>query len=310
MSKRSHNTISPEKLQSLLNEQADITIIDVLPPDHFAAVHLPGAKNGCVFFVSFLDVIARLLPDKDTKTVVYGSSSRSHDATMALDKLQRAGYSNLSILTGGLEAWNKQGYMLEGQATQEMRAPQTCISIPKGTFHIDVDHSSIEWAGRNPAGRHFGTVNITHGFLRNGQGELTGSIEIDMNSIKNVNLEGNELQPVLEAHLKSDDFFFTSMFARSTLHILEAERIEPGYQTCPNMLVKGELELRGVSKEIEFAASLNVTENNDLILEAHFDIDRTRWNIIYGSTRFFEHLGMHKVADMISIQFFLVTNKS
>jgi hypothetical protein len=34
---------------------------------------------------------------------------------------------------------------------------------------------------------------------------------------------------------------------------------------------------------------------------AHFDFDRTRWNVIYGSSRFFEHLGMHLVFDLISI---------
>ena len=36
--------------------------------------------------------------------------------------------------------------------------------------------------------------------------------------------------------------------------------------------------------------------------EAHFDIDRTRWKVIYGSSRFFKHLGMHLVFDLISIQ--------
>ena len=48
--------------------------------------------------------------------------------------------------------------------------------------------------------------------------------------------------------------------------------------------------------------TVSLTDNNTLTLEAHFDIDRTRWNVIYGSTRFFEHLGMHKVFDLISVQ--------
>ncbi len=29
---------------------------------------------------------------------------------------------------------------------------------------------------------------------------------------------------------------------------------------------------------------------------------RTKWNIVYGSTRFFEHLGKHLVFDLIGIQ--------
>jgi hypothetical protein len=41
-------------------------------------------------------------------------------------------------------------------------------------------------------------------------------------------------------------------------------------------------------------------------LEAHFDLDRTEWGIIYGSARFFEHLGMHQVFEAISISLRLV----
>ncbi len=58
----------------------------------------------------------------------------------------------------------------------------------------------------------------------------------------------------------------------------------------------------GVSAALDFDMTANLAEDNMLTLEGHFDIDRTRWNIIYGSTRFFEHLGMHKVFDLISIQ--------
>jgi polyisoprenoid-binding protein YceI len=66
--------------------------------------------------------------------------------------------------------------------------------------------------------------------------------------------------------------------------------------------VKGELILRGVSAALDFDMTANLVDENMVTLEGHFDIDRTRWNIIYGSTRFFEHLGMHKVFDLISIQ--------
>ena len=51
------------------------------------------------------------------------------------------------------------------------------------------------------------------------------------------------------------------------------------------------------------------TDDHGLIAEAHFDIDRTRWNVIYGSTRFFEHIGMHLVFDLISFQVKLVAKQ-
>ena len=130
-----------------------------------------------------------------------------------------------------------------------------------------------------------------------------------MNSIHNVNLEGDELQPVLEAHLRSDDFFFTSMFPKAVLTFEEVTPLEPLWQTKPNFHVKGELTLRGVTASLNFDMTANQTDDNSLTLEAHFDIDRTQWNIIYGSTRFFEYLGMHKVFELISMQIRIVAVK-
>ena len=49
-------------------------------------------------------------------------------------------------------------------------------------------------------------------------------------------------------------------------------------------------------------ATITKTPENGLAAEAHFDIDRTRWGVIYGSARFFEYLGMHLVFDLISFQ--------
>lgn len=39
-----------------------------------------------------------------------------------------------------------------------------------------------------------------------------------------------------------------------------------------------------------------------MAIEAHFDIDRTRWKEIYGSARLFEHLGMQLLFDPVSIE--------
>jgi hypothetical protein len=49
-------------------------------------------------------------------------------------------------------------------------------------------------------------------------------------------------------------------------------------------------------------ATVGKTAEGGLAIEAHFDMDRTRWGIIYGSARFFEYLGMHLVFDLISFQ--------
>ena len=294
--------ISADDLNRLLTDRSETILIDLLSPDHFADRHIPDAKNACVFQVSFLDDIRAIAPDKKTPIIIYGAGPNSRDAETAIEKLNRAGYGSISFLKGGLDAWRKAGHPLEGNAPQHQDDPQTNLTMADGEYRIDSDTSRIEWTGRNPTTSHFGTVDIAKGSIDIKNGKITGRVEIDMTTIHNINLAGNELQPVLEAHLRSDDFFFTQMFPKATFTVTEAKRIEPGWLTAPNCRIKGELNLRGVSAELEFDATAATVDDGSLVIEAHFDMDRTRWNIIYGSTRFFEHLGMHKVFDLISIQ--------
>lgn len=180
------------------------------------------------------------------------------------------------------------------------------VKLPDGQYKVDAGASRVEWAGRNPNTRHIGTVDIAKGVIDIKDRTVTGMVEIDMNTIRNINLEGDELQPVLEAHLRSDDFFFTKMFPKAVFTVKDVKRIEPCWASASNYHVNGELNLRGVSAELEFDATVARIDDGTLIMEAHFDIDRTRWKVIYGSTRFFEHLGMHMVFDLISFQIRMV----
>jgi rhodanese-related sulfurtransferase len=301
-SKFDENKLMAGDLSALLTKGADTVLIDLLSPDHFARQHIPGAQNACVFQVSFLDDLAGIVSNKKVPVVVYGASEKTHDAAMALGKLDRAGFEQVSFLEGGLEAWRLAGYNLEGEATERQADPQTTVTLPDGKYTVDINASEVEWAGRNPNTRHIGTVDISKGEIYIKDRTITGTLEIDMNTIHNINLEGDELQSVLESHLKSDDFFFTKMFPKAVFTIKEAKRIEPGWLTAPNYHVNGELNLRGVTADLEFAATISPIEDGSFVLETHFDLDRTRWNVIYGSTRFFEHLGMHKVFDLLSFQ--------
>jgi rhodanese-related sulfurtransferase/polyisoprenoid-binding protein YceI len=301
-SNSSQKKLNAHDVKELLTNKPDTILIDLLPPDHFAKVHLPGAKNACVYMVSFQDDMARIVPDKNARLVVYGSSPYSQDVMAALEKLDREGYGNTSFLEGGIASWREAGYRMEGAGPTQPDDPQTRLCIEDGGYMVDTAASRIEWAGRNSNTRHHGTVEIAKGLLKVENGEFSGSFEVDMNTIHNSNLEGDELHPVLEQHLKSDDFFFVKLFPKAVVNIRSGKPKDPAWLTSPNYSVKGELNLRGVSANLEFDATVNRTDKDRLALESHFDIDRTQWNVIYGSTRFFEHLGMHKVFDLISIQ--------
>ena len=298
--------LSPEILHERLREGKPIAIIDLLVEDRFAAVHLPGAVNVCVYEVVFLEKIAKLIPDKDRQIVVYGSGDTSLEAIDAARKLVNAGYVDVSMLRGGLSGWKALGYPLEGEDPTAAERAEPASPLSDARYVVDTEQSIVNWFGRNKTTTHRGTLKFASGEFSFNNGGLTGVFEVDMTSIEDIDLEGDPLQPHLIGHLKSVDFFFVDMFPRATFTITSAKRIEAVPSSLPNFSVQGIFDLRGVKKEIGFLATASPPQEGEVKVEAHFDIDRTRWGVLYGSSRFFEHLGYHLVYHPVSLQLRLV----
>lgn len=301
--------ISSRELNEKMIRGETFVLIDTLPDDHFKNVHIPGAKNACVFEVVFLESVEKIVSEKEDAIVVYGLSEKTMDALTAGEKLMRAGYLNVNVMKSGLVSWWEKNYPLEGTHIEILAAPKEKARIENGTFHVNIEESVIEWTGRNPNKKHYGTLPLKNGKMTVGDKSVGGSFEIDMAGIKNIDLSGDEWQPILLSHLMSDDFFFVKMFPKAIFNIKSMIPIEASNMSTPNFNVTGDFELRGNNNEINFPATVTPIPGVGMKIEAHFDIDRTRWNVIYGSTRFFEHLGMHLVFDLISVQLWLVFTK-
>jgi polyisoprenoid-binding protein YceI/rhodanese-related sulfurtransferase len=296
---KSFSEITAAELYHKISQKTDLIIIDTLPKELFDKRHLAGAQNACVFQVVFPSEVETLVPDRDREVVLYGSSSASRDSVTAAEKLVRLGYSKVLTLTGGLAAWREAGYPLTGNDPDSADEGDK-LRLDERSYTVDIEQSIIEWTGRNPSTTHYGTLRLLTGEITILQGKLNGIFEIDMHSLKNLNLEGNEWQPVLIAHLKSDDFFFAEKFPTARFTIDSARKIDDSL-SAPNLEVEGTLELRGVRNVMKFLATVSNLPDGAITAEAHFDFDRTQWKIIYGSSRYFEHLGMHLVFDPISI---------
>ena len=286
----------------------DVLLLDPLPKKRYERVHAKGAKNACVYEVTFLDQVASICDNKSKMIVLCGADAETHDAITAAGKLQREGYTNLTILEGGLAAWQKSGCPLAGEATDQGLQPEK--QFADGRYQIDLDASVIQWAGRNPNTTHWGTMRLSSGEVTVNSGEVSGDFMIDMTSIDNINMAGDDLKQVLEDHLKSDDFFFVKRFPEARFKFTAKPISDGQSSSSPNYHIKGELTLCGVTASQEFAASISHGDNGSLTAEAHFDFDRTRWGVIYGSTRFFKHLGMHLVFDHISLQLRIMTTQA
>lgn len=299
-------TISASDLKARKDGQERFYLLDVLPEDHFRKVHLPGAFNACVYEMVFPDHISEITDNPQSEMVVYGAGGESRDAVTAAEKLHRMGYSRVSIFAGGLAEWRKAGFPLEGETPEAEDPLETAFEFFDGKYRAIPADSTVEWSGRNANGKHFGTVGLAEGEVAVAGGQVTGAFTVDMSTIRNQDLEGDPYQPALIEHLMSDDFFFVRMFPEARFEVQSVTPLENATPTSPNYQIAGELEIRGIRRPFSFPATVNPAGENQIAAEAHFDIDRTRWGVIYGSSRFFACLGMHRVYDWISFEIRIV----
>lgn len=275
--------------------------LDVRLPEDFERAHLPAAINNCVFEVAFGERMKGIAPAKKTPICVYGANGESLEGRMAAEKLLRAGYAYVRELHGGLAGWQAEGHSVEGKG-----GPPHQPAAPDGAFSVDLQESRVEWTGRNLLNKHHGRVALKSGSLIFANGRLTGGeFVLDMTSLACGDLEGDPLHDVLIAHLCGDDFFDTERYPEARFAITRAEMadVPPG---APNLEVRGLLTVKDAAHEIAFSATAGITPEGRPAAQATLSFDRTKWNVLYGSGKFFRNLGGHLVNDLIEIQLRIV----
>lgn len=169
-------------------------------------------------------------------------------------------------------------------------------------YSVDVAASSLAWTGKKVTGEHNGTINISNGKFKVEGGKITaGKFAIDMNSIANLDLaEAPDMQKKLLGHLASPDFFNVAEHPTATFEITSVAPLT-GDATGATHAVSGNLTIKGIAKEITFPAKVSMSDGS-FTAEADFNIDRTEWDIRYGSGKFFEDLGDKTIYDDINLK--------
>lgn len=168
---------------------------------------------------------------------------------------------------------------------------------------VDTSLSTVNWLGKKVTGEHNGTIKIARGDISTDKDNVVGgSFEIDMNTIVNRDLEDAEMNAKLIKHLKSDDFFSVEKHPTAKFEITKVESLSDREKPNYNNTISGNLTIKGITKGISFPASIKM-ENSVLSSFADFDIDRTEWEIKYGSGKFFENLGDKMINDKFNIKF-------
>ncbi len=169
-------------------------------------------------------------------------------------------------------------------------------NLPVKSVDVDTKASVVNWKGYKVTGEHYGTVQIKSGSLQfEGEVLVGGTFEMDMTSIIVTDIQGSS-KTRLENHLKSDDFFGTDKYPVSKFKITRVvSRGTPG-----SYKVIGNLTIKETTKEIRFDANVK-NSNGTITAEADIRIDRSEFNVKYGSGSFFDSLGDKTIYDEFDI---------
>lgn len=171
-------------------------------------------------------------------------------------------------------------------------------------LNISAQESKIEWTGKKVTGQHNGTVELERGDLFVDNGKITGgNFEIDFTTIKNLDIEDTSSNNKLTGHLKSNDFFSTDIHPLGKFEVTSITPVSDG--SANNHNVAGNLTIKGITREVTFPANINIMPDK-VVAVADFNIDRTLWDIKYGSGKFFEDLGDKMINDDFNIKLNIV----
>ncbi len=156
---------------------------------------------------------------------------------------------------------------------------------------VSVDKSTVTWKGYKVTGSHTGQIAIKSGTLSFNDEKLTGgSFIIDMTTITVTDLKG-DYKAQLEGHLKSDDFFGIANHPEAKLVFTDVKASgKNAYE------ITGDITIKGNTETIEFDLSIYGNKATGSL-----KIDRTKFDVRYGSSSFFDNLKDKVIYDEFDI---------
>lgn len=172
-----------------------------------------------------------------------------------------------------------------------------------GSYVVDLGNSSISWRGSKsmvPGYAATGNIELKSGKLRVEDDLLkSGEFVANMQSI-NVAMTGTGSgMDDLAEKLRSDVFFDAENFPEAKFSL---KSIAPSV-TRDRVLMNGDFIIKDISNFIEFEAEVFMIEQTNTIkLIGKVLLDRTLWDIQYGSDKFFDNLGDNVIDDIFEVE--------
>ncbi len=174
------------------------------------------------------------------------------------------------------------------------------MSVFAGTQKVDVSKSSVKWLGKKVTGEHSGSISVKEGSLMVDKEKVTGGkVVIDMQSLVVEDVKDAGMNAKLTGHLKSDDFFGVATFPTAELALTKV------VSNGTSHTFSGSLTIKGISNPASFTATSS-KDGKSTVYKGTLTIDRSKYNVRYGSKSFFNDLGDKTIYDDFTLDFSLV----
>lgn len=166
------------------------------------------------------------------------------------------------------------------------------VSFTTSTEDIGHESSTINWTGTKVTGTHTGTIDFkTAAWKFDAEGALvSANFIVDMTSIKCTDLDEKNGKKLI-GHLSSPDFFNTVAFPTAQFKTTAIKSLGKG-----DYEITGDMSIKDITMPLTFNANIS-TDGHVKNGTATIAIDRTKYDIKYGSGSFFDGLGDKMISD-------------
>lgn len=165
----------------------------------------------------------------------------------------------------------------------------------------DATATKITWTGKKIGSEHTGVINLKEGIIHIDENAITGGeFIVDMTTIKNTDIKDEKMNGTLVGHLKSEDFFGVEKYPTSKLVLTGSSKFVNGTAN-----VKGLITIKESTHPVEFTVK-EVSTGSAKTYMAVIKVDRSLFDVRYGSGKFFSDLGDKAISDEFTLEVTLV----
>lgn len=179
-------------------------------------------------------------------------------------------------------------------------ALSSIASFAAEKVEIDPAASKLVYLAKKVTGEHTGEVKLSSGYLNFDKSLLKGGeFEIDMTSISNTDITDKDYHKKFITHMLSDDFFSVEKFKTAKFIIKDVKK-----EKADNYKITGDLTIKGKTAPVTFSAVATKDKASAKVV-----FDRTKYDIRYGSGKFFQGLGDKMIYDDVQLDIILAAKK-